>query len=207
MASLVRSISHARRSPPTRSVSIEPSDRDEHARKRRRVNDVETAGIGESADQSDTSTASIISTSNLGARDRDIEPVEQIDLTEVEGSAALAKALAKQREDAVRAQESLHQGTGRTVLTSYKCPVCMDTPVDATSTVCGHLFCHKCIMDTLKFSEEQRSDTSGKGPRGTCPVCRKPLARTDAPVPRRHLIPLQLKLVTKRRNQATMEGT
>jgi hypothetical protein len=142
MASLVRSISHARRSPPTRSVSIEPSDRDEHARKRRRVNDVETAGIGESADQSDTSTASIISTSNLGARDRDIEPVEQIDLTEVEGSAALAKALAKQREDAVRAQESLHQGTGRTVLTSYKCPVCMDTPVDATSTVCGtYLLC------------------------------------------------------------------
>ncbi|EAW17538.1 uncharacterized protein NFIA_074580 [Aspergillus fischeri NRRL 181] len=137
MASLVRSISHARRSPSTRSVSIEPSDRDQYARKRRRVNDVETAGIGESADHSDTSTASTISTSNPGAHNRDVELLEQIDLTEVEGSAALANALAKQREDAVRAQESLHQGTGRTVLTSYKCPVCMDTPVDATSTVCA----------------------------------------------------------------------
>ncbi|GFF71082.1 hypothetical protein IFM53868_00468 [Aspergillus udagawae] len=211
MASLVRSISHARRSPSTSSFSVEPSDRDpdreQPARKRRRVSDVETAGIGESADHSGTSTASSNSTSNPVAHDRGVEPIEQIDLTEVEGSAALAKALAKQREDAVRAQESLHQGTGRSILTSYKCPVCMDTPVDATSTVCGHLFCHKCIMDTLKFSEEQRSDASGKGPRGTCPVCRKPLARTDAPVPRRNLVPLQLKLATKRRNQATTEGT
>ncbi|KAF7161475.1 hypothetical protein CNMCM5623_007046 [Aspergillus felis] len=137
MASLVRDISHARRSPSTSSFSVEPSDRDQPARKRRRVSNVETAGIGESADHSDTSTASSISTSNPVARDRDVEPIEQIDLTEVEGSAALAKALAKQREDAVRAQESLHQGTGRSVLTSYKCPVCMDTPVDATSTVCA----------------------------------------------------------------------
>ncbi|KAF9891774.1 hypothetical protein FE257_003255 [Aspergillus nanangensis] len=58
--------------------------------------------------------------------------IESIDLTE--GSSALSKALAKQREDAVRAQQDGEHEQGRSSLTEYKCPVCMDTPVDATST-------------------------------------------------------------------------
>jgi hypothetical protein len=135
--------SRTRRSRSTSSFSVEPPDGDQHARKRRRVSHAETAGIAESADHSDTSTASSTSTANPVPHERDVEPIEQIDLTEVEGSGALAKALAKQREDAVRAQESLHQGAGRSILTSYKCPVCMDTPVDATSTVCGTYF--RCV--------------------------------------------------------------
>lgn len=101
------------RRPSDSSSSVELSGPEAHGRKRRRLSDTITATASEN------------------------EPIESIDLTEVEGSAALAKALAKQREDAVRAQESMHQGKGRSVLTSYKCPVCMDTPVDATSTVCG----------------------------------------------------------------------
>ena len=28
---------------------------------------------------------------------------------------------------------------GRTPLASYKCPICMDTPEDATTTTCGEL--------------------------------------------------------------------
>lgn len=63
--------------------------------------------------------------------------IESIDLTEVDGSAALAKALAKQREDAVKAQQSTEHEKGRSILASYKCPVCMDTPEIATSTACG----------------------------------------------------------------------
>ncbi|KAJ9212783.1 hypothetical protein DTO166G4_5595 [Paecilomyces variotii] len=132
--------------------------------------------------------------------DGDDSNIESVDLTEVEDDNALSKALAKQREDAIRAQGPARDGEGRSVLTAYKCPVCMDTPVDATSTICGHLFCHKCIIDTLKFSEEQRSDSSGKGPRGNCPVCRKPLTRNDVPGPRRNLVPLTLKLMTKKRD-------
>ncbi|PLB44365.1 hypothetical protein P170DRAFT_440667 [Aspergillus steynii IBT 23096] len=128
------------------------------------------------------------------------EPATSIDLTEPEGPSALSKTLAKQREDAIKAQQGAKNEGGRSLLTAYKCPVCMDTPVDATSTACGHLFCHKCIIDTLKFSEEQRADTSGKTPRGTCPVCRKPLTRNDVPGPRRNLIPLQLKLTTRKRD-------
>ncbi|KAJ5690145.1 hypothetical protein N7462_004537 [Penicillium macrosclerotiorum] len=63
------------------------------------------------------------------------EPVESIDLTEVSDSSALAKALAKQREDAIKAQPT-DQEKGRSMLANYQCPVCMDTPEDATSTSC-----------------------------------------------------------------------
>ena len=69
----------------------------------------------------------------------DVE-IEQVDLTEVNNPASLANALSKQREDAVKAQlhnSSTMEEEGRTVLTSYKCPICMDVLEDATSTVCG----------------------------------------------------------------------
>lgn len=61
-------------------------------------------------------------------------PIESIDLTEPDDS--LAKTLAKQREDAVKAQQPAVEKS-RSILGSYNCPVCMDTPEDATSTTCG----------------------------------------------------------------------
>lgn len=61
-------------------------------------------------------------------------PIESIDLTEPDSS--LAKTLAKQREDAVKAQQPT-EAKSRSILGSYNCPVCMDTPEDATSTTCG----------------------------------------------------------------------
>ncbi|PWY67186.1 hypothetical protein BO70DRAFT_272078, partial [Aspergillus heteromorphus CBS 117.55] len=134
--------------------------------------------------------------SNTGRTRGSSDVIEPVDLTEV---SPISKTQAKQRADAILAQQSLDQDKGASVLTAYKCPVCMDTPVDATSTLCGHLFCHKCITDTLKFSEEQRADTPGKG-RGTCPVCRKPLTRNDQPGSKRNLIPLQIKLTTLKRS-------
>ncbi|KAL2851509.1 hypothetical protein BJY01DRAFT_117057 [Aspergillus pseudoustus] len=127
------------------------------------------------------------------------EPIA-IDLTDVDGHSAIAKVLAKQREDAVTAQQPDNDtGSARTKLTGYKCPVCMDTPTDATTTVCGHLFCHQCIVEALKIGEE-RADNAGKTARGTCPVCRKPLARQDSPGPRRTLVPLEIRLTTKKKS-------
>lgn len=123
--------------------------------------------------------------------------IEEVDLTEVNDPSSLAKALSKQREDAVKAAQqstSADDGEGRTVLTSYKCPICMDVLEDATSTVCGHLFCHKCIMDTLKSSEFQRSDDIVWKAKGRCPICRKPLIRSDKADKTRTLIPLALEL-------------
>ena len=94
-----------------------PSSNDDRQRKRRRT--------------SGDATPSNVQT------DTEDEAIESIDLTEVEGPSSLAKILAKQREDAVKAQQDPEQEKGRSLLTAYKCPVCMDTPVDATTTVCG----------------------------------------------------------------------
>ncbi|KAJ5122194.1 hypothetical protein N7448_003327 [Penicillium atrosanguineum] len=125
------------------------------------------------------------------------DAVESIDLTEPES--LLSKALAKQREDAIKAQQSTEgeKGSG-SMLSAYKCPVCMDTPEDATSTSCGHLFCHRCIVEYLN-SADQRLDSS-KQVRGTCPICRKPITKVDVSGPKRSLIPLALKLTTKKRS-------
>lgn len=67
----------------------------------------------------------------------DFDSVEAVDLTEVNDDSALAKALAKQREDAIKAQANLEDREGRSTLTATKCAICMDTPTDATTTSCG----------------------------------------------------------------------
>ncbi|KAL1853368.1 hypothetical protein Plec18170_005365 [Paecilomyces lecythidis] len=77
--------------------------------------------------------------------------IESVDLTEVEDDSALSKALAKQREDAVKAQGLAGDAEGRSVLTAYKCPVCMETPVDATSTVCGK--CQSLLYGTNSMNQ------------------------------------------------------
>jgi hypothetical protein len=70
------------------------------------------------------------------------EAIETIDMTEDPDAAELAKAVSKQREDAVKAQQSTeNKDTTRSALMAYTCPICMDTPVDATATSCG-----KCLQ-------------------------------------------------------------
>ncbi|KAK5279789.1 hypothetical protein LTR40_007276 [Exophiala xenobiotica] len=128
--------------------------------------------------------------------------IESVDLTGVDDNVALSAALAKQREDAILSQ---NPGTesGRTPLTAYKCPVCMDIPTDATSTICGHVFCHRCIIDTLNWSIEQRREDAPRSRkvRGVCPVCRKQLDTKDIPGPTRSLVPLELKFLVRKRKR------
>ena len=126
--------------------------------------------------------------------------IESVDLTQVDDNSDLAYALAKQRTDAIKSQQiSAGDPEARTPLTAYKCPICMEIPREATTTICGHLFCHRCIIDTLKWSEQQRTQDLARKADGVCPVCRKPLKRKDkADAKGRHLVPLQIKLVTKK---------
>ncbi|KIW86466.1 hypothetical protein Z517_01864 [Fonsecaea pedrosoi CBS 271.37] len=128
--------------------------------------------------------------------------IESVDLTTVTDADTLSAALAKQRQDTILAQ---NPGTesGRTALTAYKCPVCMDTPTDATSTACGHVFCHRCILDTLKWSIQSRRENAptSRKTRGVCPVCRKTLDMKDTAGTGRGLIPLELKLMVKKRKR------
>lgn len=128
--------------------------------------------------------------------------IESVDLTGVDDNATLSAVLAKQRQDAILAQ---NQGTesGRTSLTAYKCPVCMETPTDATSTICGHVFCHRCIIDTLNWSIDQRrlGAPRNRKVKGVCPVCRKQLDLKDAPGKARSLVPLELKFMVRKRKR------
>ena len=131
--------------------------------------------------------------------------IESVDLTSVNDDKALADTLSKQRTDAIEAQKpNTATEAGRTTFTAYKCPVCMDNLKDATTTVCGHLFCHHCIIDTLNWSASQRKQDIGGGTRkinGVCPVCRKPLACKDNPGSGRTLVTLEMRFLTKKRKR------
>ena len=139
------------------------------------------------------------------------EPVDSVDLTEVEDGMPIAEVIRRQRaEQIVSQQPDLRTDTGRTSLTAFKCPICMDELTDATVTTCGHLFCHRCLIESLKASAAQRShDNPGtrKSP-GLCPVCRKVLGTRDTPGPARTLIPLELKVlrVPKRKRDDKGKG-
>lgn len=115
-----------------------------------------------------------------------------IDLTAVDDGNTLTALLAKEQQEAVNVQNKINSqqtttpsGHTPTPLSGYKCAICMDSPTHATTTICGHLFCHRCIMDSLKWSEQLRRDEVGPGGRrnqGLCPVCRKPLLSKEVSV-------------------------
>lgn len=46
------------------------------------------------------------------------------------------------------------------------CAICMDTMKEETSTVCGHIFCKKCITTAMKAQKK-------------CPTCRRKLANSQ----------------------------
>ncbi|EZF32149.1 hypothetical protein H109_00055 [Trichophyton interdigitale MR816] len=180
--------------PPRSHRSASPDFNDNGGKvKRRRLNNRNNCGstpIAGPSSQSHQTAESIIP-----------GEVEAVDLTSVDDSSSLAQVLAKQREDAIMAQKNAtNDKQAKSTLIAYKCPVCMDVPENATSTICGHLFCHKCIIDSLKYNETRRTlEGAGKGARGSCPVCRKTITVVDNPGPRRNLVPLQFKLITRKR--------
>ena len=124
MPPTLRSQAQSRRSPP---ASSPPHHADERPTKRRRIHE-RPSEISPALQQPQP------------VRNDSIQEVEAVDLTEVNDESDLSRAISKQQQDAVQSQMRQTQGDdppGRTPLSSYKCPICMDTPEDATSTVCG----------------------------------------------------------------------
>lgn len=102
-----------------------------------------------------------------------------IDLTEVDDPATLNNILSRSQQSPKTIEP---QEKSKSTFANYKCAICMDSPKDATTTICGHMFCHKCIIDSLRWSERTRREEVGTRGRvnGLCPVCRKPLQSKDA---------------------------
>ncbi|XP_074580422.1 uncharacterized protein LOC141836857 isoform X2 [Curcuma longa] len=45
---------------------------------------------------------------------------------------------------------------------SFTCPICMNTIIEASSTICGHIFCKSCIVASIQAQKK-------------CPTCRRKL--------------------------------
>ncbi|KAK1061916.1 hypothetical protein LTR74_010708 [Friedmanniomyces endolithicus] len=60
-------------------------------------------------------------------------------------------------------------------ISALTCIICMEPYTNATTTACGHIYCHECLTTALKTGE--RNSESGVG---SCPVCRKGVSRRKA---------------------------
>lgn len=45
-----------------------------------------------------------------------------------------------------------------TLLSSYKCPICLCPPTNISVTPCGHIFCGSCLYDTLSVNMRQENE-------------------------------------------------
>jgi len=50
---------------------------------------------------------------------------------------------------ALRRKEPARPPARRMLLSSYSCPVCLSAPTNMCVTPCGHVFCGRCLYDTL----------------------------------------------------------
>lgn len=116
------------------SLSSSPPTVSNHASSSRHGQLPTARGVKRRRNSSDEHGDSVASSSSTLSED---EPIETIDMTDDSGAAALARTVAKQREDAIKAQASAESNSNLSAILAYKCPICMETPVDATSTSCG----------------------------------------------------------------------
>lgn len=119
---------------------------------------------------------------DLTQNTKDEDASEPVDLTGADDDKTLKNILAKEQQDAIAAQiKPPSTDNTASALSNYKCAICMDSPKNATTTICGHLFCHRCILDSLKWSERQRREDAlhPRTVNGLCPVCRKPLKNKE----------------------------
>lgn len=118
------------------SLSSSPPTASNHASSSRHGQLPTSRGVKRRRNWSDEHGDSVASSSTLSEAD----PIETIDMTDDSGVASLARTVAKQREDAIKAQASAESNSNLSAILAYKCPICMETPVDATSTSCGMFF-------------------------------------------------------------------
>ncbi|EME47543.1 hypothetical protein DOTSEDRAFT_69481 [Dothistroma septosporum NZE10] len=111
------------------------------------------------------------------------ERIEEIDLANDEAPSAEEELLQQQQQDAIKLQQSRQDDEGPQKIGKRQCIICMENFTNCTATSCGHFYCHECLTQALMTGEK----SSDRGI-GTCPVCRKPLSRTNK---KTDVIPIQ----------------
>jgi len=71
--------------------------------------------------------------------------------------------------------------------THLECPICMDFTIGASTTLCGHMFCERCISEWMLFNKD-------------CPVCRRHV-RTEAP----YLCPMMNSIIESYLDQSELK--
>ncbi|KAK2744364.1 SUMO-targeted ubiquitin ligase complex subunit slx8 [Myotisia sp. PD_48] len=107
-----------------RPISISPLEYPQHSVKRRRIDNDNSTGEFQFCDEEDVAI--------------EREEIQSVDLTGVNDSSGLSKIIARQHEDAIRAQKAAaKEPPARSALIAYKCPICMDVAENATTTICA----------------------------------------------------------------------
>ncbi|KAK5162585.1 hypothetical protein LTR04_003338 [Oleoguttula sp. CCFEE 6159] len=125
-----------------------------------------------------------------GSSPKNSKRIEEVDLVEAEER--LAARLEKERAEQVKAQQEASKAP-RT-FSRQTCIICMESYTNVTAAICGHIFCHECLIQAIAVADRDRS---GTGQKGTCPVCRRPLDRKKAT----NFIPIQLMKKSKYRSR------
>lgn len=69
-----------------------------------------------------------------------------------------------QSSDSIVPWETVHSVVMRTTPDEFQCPICMEMPVAARITECGHVYCLPCI---LQYISRQKAAAAPR----TCPMC------------------------------------
>lgn len=91
-----------------------------------------------------------------------------------EAPSAEEELLQAQQRDALKLQEE-NKDEGGTRIGKRTCIICLENYTNATTSSCGHIFCHECLTRALMASEKNNDRGVGN-----CPACRKALSRKKA---------------------------
>lgn len=80
------------------------------------------------------------------------------------------------------------QKTAAKLLSEAECPICFDVIENATVTLCGHVFCLECILQSISSSHARGQALLRHG-QGLCPLCREKVVFKDTAVLRLKLLP------------------
>ncbi|EWC48160.1 hypothetical protein DRE_02264 [Drechslerella stenobrocha 248] len=103
---------------------------------------------------------------------------EVVDMVDIGDDDDIQKIVQQQMLKAQR-----EEGAARRKIADFKCVICLDDPINLSTTPCGHLFCNECLKTTLRFGKPNAKH-------GKCPVCRGKVVIKD-------IVPLELKLIQR----------